>query len=665
MLRKRNRLRAGALVLMLSTALPQIVLAQAAAPATPPVERIERGNLVTEGVPEPDAKLAERLSAYINARGASVENWSPDGRGLLIGTRFGETAQLHLVTQPMGARTQLTFAPEPIAKGRFSPRKGSSTLIYQKDIGGNEQFQLFAYDLKSGETRMLTDGRSRHEDFVWSQDGGRIAFTSTKRDGTNTDVYVAALDDVAQARPLVTDGGTFRPVAFSPDDRKLLVGRYISVTKSHLFVVDTATGQKTRIKPELEEAALTGIAFTQDGTGVIFVSDEAGDYLRLGVHDLQKGTTRWISEETGWDVGSVEVSKDGRRIAYTLNEGGYSRLVLLDGRTFKAQRLPDLPKGEISGLAFSPDGSKLAFSLSQPTAPADAYVYDIQDREVTQWTRSEVGGLNTANFAEAELIDYPTFDQVDGKPRRIPAWLFKPKGRNGPLPVVIDIHGGPEAQRTAAFAPNVQFWANELGVAVLRPNVRGSTGYGKTYTSLDNGFNREDAVKDIGALLDWIASRPDLDESRVAVRGGSYGGYMVLASMVHFNDRLRGAVDIVGISDFVTFLESTSGYRRDLRRVEYGDERDPQMRAFLKRVSPLGNASKITKPMLVLQGRNDPRVPYTEAEQIVAQIRRNGGDVWYAMFNDEGHGFRKQTNRFYADLVEAMFLRRVLDLEEG
>ncbi len=252
---------------------------------------------------------------------------------------------------------------------------------------------------------------------------------------------------------------------------------------------------------------------------------------------------------------------------------------------------------------------------------------------------------------------YPSFDTVDGKPREIPAWVYKPAG-SGPHPVLINIHGGPEAQSQPIFSISTQQWI-ELGYAVITPNVRGSSGYGKTYLALDNGLKREDSVKDIGKLLDWIATQDELDASRIVLIGGSYGGYMVLSAMTHYNDRLRGAIDIVGISNFVTFLESTAEYRRDLRRPEYGDERDPEMREFLQKISPLNNAGKINKPMLIVQGQNDPRVPVTESEQMVAKIRANGGEVWYLVGLNEGHGFAKRDNADYYQWAVALFLEKL------
>jgi dipeptidyl aminopeptidase/acylaminoacyl peptidase len=310
---------------------------------------------------------------------------------------------------------------------------------------------------------------------------------------------------------------------------------------------------------------------------------------------------------------------------------------------------------------FSPDGSKLALTINTARSPSDTYVLhlggDALDYgRLERWTYSEVGGLDTTAFREPELIEFPTFDTVDGQPRKIPAWLYRPAG-DGPFPVVISIHGGPEGQARPAFSSTYQLWLEKLGAAVLVPNVRGSAGYGKTYVALDNGFRREDSVKDIGALLDWIGTQPDLDEDRVAVFGGSYGGYMVLASAVHFSDRLKAAVDIVGISSFVTFLENTQDYRRDLRRAEYGDERDPEMRAHLEKISPVNNVEHIRIPLFVVQGENDPRVPVTESIQMVEALREQGQPVWYMNALNEGHGYRKKENRDIYQQATVLFLR--------
>ncbi|WP_165771936.1 S9 family peptidase [Niveispirillum lacus] len=646
----RHFMRGSALALVLT-------LSAVTAPAqTEPVkvERIQNGNIITENIPAIDAALGERLSAYLSARSAGMLDWTPDGKGILISTRFGETAQLHLVNGPMMARQQLTFAAEPITSAAFSPAKGSTDLVYVWDKGGSENFQFFHLDVATGKTSLVTDGKSRNQGLVWNHKGDKFAFSSTRRDGKNTDVYVGGLKDAATVAPLVAQTGSWSAVAFSQDDQKLLVGQYIAITKSYLSVVDVGTGQLTRIKPEKDTIALTGVGFTPDAKGVFLTSDEEGEFKRLGLHDLASGKTNWITANDPWDVEEAVLSHDGKRLAYVLNEGGWSTVRVIDTKTLKPVKLPTLPKGVIGGIAFSPDGSKLALSLTTPTAPADVHVVDLGKGNVEQWTKSEVGGLNTENFADATLVQFPTFDQ-----RQIPAFLFKPKNAKGKLPVIMLIHGGPEGQSRPNFSATVQFWANELGAAVLLPNIRGSDGYGKTYLGLDNGFKREDSIKDIGALIDWVATQPDLDKDRIVVAGGSYGGYATLAAMTHYNDKLAGGASTVGISNFITFLEATAEYRRDLRRPEYGDERDPAMRAFLQKISPLTNVSKISKPMLIIQGYNDPRVPVGEAEQMVAAIRKNGGEVGYVLAMDEGHGFRKKSNQFVAQMAQAQFFRKV------
>lgn len=330
---------------------------------------------------------------------------------------------------------------------------------------------------------------------------------------------------------------------------------------------------------------------------------------------------------------------------------------MMDIRTGSQLDAPDLPIGLIGGMQWDEEGERIGFTLNAATSPSDAWIYTVESQELTRWTMSEVGGFNTETFVEPELISYESFDGLD-----VPAFVYRPDSE-GPHPVIVSIHGGPESQYRPGFSSTYQYWLNELGAAVIAPNVRGSSGYGREYVMMDNVFNREDSVRDIGALLDWIETQPDLDSDRVVVFGGSYGGYMVLASMVHYSDRLAGGVNIVGISDFRTFLENTAGYRRDLRRAEYGDERDPDVAAFFEEISPARQAASITAPLFIIQGLNDPRVPASEAEQILAAVREAGGDPWYLLANDEGHGFRKKVNRDFQREAETMFFREVLGLE--
>jgi dipeptidyl aminopeptidase/acylaminoacyl peptidase len=386
------------------------------------------------------------------------------------------------------------------------------------------------------------------------------------------------------------------------------------------------------------------------------------EFQTLRFHDPRAGAPTLLSGDIAWDVRDVRVADDGRHLAFVTNEDGIGRLHVLALPGHAPVALPELPVGTIGGMDFSPDGGKLALTLNTATSPSDVYVIDLAASALVRWTRSEVGGLDPDTFVAPTLVRYPTFDEVDGERRTIPAFYYRPKSvpAGGKLPVVIQIHGGPESQALPVFNPTAQYLASEMGVALLVPNVRGSRGYGKTWLGLDNADKREDSVKDIGALLDWIARQPGLDAGRVGVMGGSYGGYMVLASMMRYPERIRAGIDVVGISHFGTFLKNTEAYRSDLRRAEYGDERDPEMRAVFDRISPLNHAGRITAPLFVAQGRNDPRVPYTEAEQIVGAVRANGQPVWYLLFKDEGHGFAKKANSDYFGAAAMLFWQRHL-----
>jgi dipeptidyl aminopeptidase/acylaminoacyl peptidase len=643
----RHALLAGALVV--ACALPAFA-------QTGTVERKIVGNRVSENVPEIPAELVERLNRYQNTRGANVAGWTQDGC-LLVSTRFAETSQAHRVCQPLGMREQLTFYPEPVSGITPSPKDARNEgFVFGKDKGGDEFSQLYWFDARTRNTTLLTDGkRSQNGGTVLSGDGALMAYSSTSRNGTDRDIWVRDTQS-GQARLLVQQGGTWGALDFSPDGSRLLVSKYVSANESYPGAVEVASGKLEMFPVEGGKAAFGGFQFAPDGKAVYFVSDEPfegkpSEFQTLRYHDPASGRFVQLSEPD-WDVDGFEVADDGRHLAYVRNEDGINRLTVLALPSHEPIRLPELPVGLIGGLHFSPDGQRLALTLNTASSPSDAYVIDLAQAKLTRWTRSEVGGLDTAQFVTPTLVRFPTFDQVDGKARTIPAFYYKPRkpAAGGKYPVVIDIHGGPEGQAAPSFDPYTQFLVNELGVAVLVPNVRGSSGYGKSYLKLDNADKREDSVKDIGALLDWVGTQPELDAARVGVTGGSYGGYMVLASLMHYSDRIKAGVDVVGISDFATFLTNTESYRRDLRRAEYGDERDPAMKAVFDRISPLKNAAKIRAPLFVAQGKNDPRVPYTEAEQIVQAVRGNGQPVWFLMFDDEGHGFRKKSN---ADLFDA------------
>ncbi len=623
------------------------------------VERKEVGNLVMENIPEIPQQLKDRIFQYQNTRSASFQDWLHNDAGILISTRFGETAQFHKVKMPGGYREQITFFSEPVGGATLCPDKNKNIFLFTKDVGGGEFYQIFSFDVDNASYKMLTDGKSSNGGVNWNNKGDKFSFFSTKRNGTDWDIYVADLNSPEKAEMVLSEGGSWGAGDWAPDDKSIIVGKYVSANESYYYTLDLAAKKLEQINPSSEKIAYGGAVFSKDGKGIFITSDENSEFQRLRYYDLQTKKFTVLTSDINWDVESFTLSEQGDKLAFTVNEDGMAKLYMLDTKTMKYNAVPGIPVGQVYGLSFHPDGKKLAMVLNTPQSSGDVSVMDLSNNSLERWTYSEVGGLNTSKFSIPELIHFPSFDQVDGKPRMIPAFITKPKG-NGPFPVVIDIHGGPEGQAQPFFNPIVQYYVNEMGIAVIEPNVRGSSGYGKSFLQLDNGFKREESVQDIGKLLDWIATQPDLDPKRVAVTGGSYGGYMVLASMTHFNDRIKCGVDIVGISNFVTFLTNTQDYRRDLRRVEYGDERDPKMNEFLQKISPTTNAHKITKPLFVVQGLNDPRVPYTEAEQMVDKIRKNSGEVWYLLAKDEGHGFRKKTNRDFYIWSEVLFLEKYL-----
>lgn len=626
------------------------------------------GRVILEDIPEIPERIAESLKRFHNVRSAALQDFSGDGRSVYITTRFAGTPQLHRVDAPGGARRQLTFFDEPVQEVCRRPGTRDDPvrddLVFLMDQGGDERYQIFSLEPSEGEARRLTDGRGRNGSLLWSPDGKHLACRSTRRNGRSSDVWLTPGDDPDHAELVVEapNPAWWGPAAWSPDGRLLAILEYRSVTDRRVHLLDVESGELRCLAGDRHRPGnFDPLAFSADGASLFLRTDADSEFLRLGRLDLDTERLE-IVVDLPWDVSTFKISQD--RAAFVLNESGYGRLYLLDPKSGRFAPVPGLPRGIVERLRFSPDGNRLGFTLQESTGPGDVWTLDLESSAphpgpAVRWTESEVGGLARSRFVEPELVAYPTFDRVDDRPREIPAFVYRPQG-SGPHPVVIRIHGGPESQFRPGWIPPIQAWVDRLGVAVIAPNVRGSNGYGRTYLELDNGFLREDSVKDIGCLLDWIAQQPDLDDERVAVYGGSYGGYMVLASLTHFSDRLRCGVDLVGISNFVTFLENTKAYRRDLRRVEYGDERDPEMREFLDRISPNRNAHRMTAPLFVAQGHNDPRVPYTEAEQIVADVRATGQQVWYLDALDEGHGFRKKVNRDLFEQAVVYFLERHL-----
>lgn len=638
------------LALLLAPTFPVLATTAGASVPIPPA-------LVADGLPPVSAELAAEVARYTEFRSAGFVAWHPVERQMLITTRFGNTNQIHRVKAPGGDRTQLTFGAEPVANASYEPTAGRY-LLFLKDQGGDEFTQIYRQDLADGRITRLTDGgRSQNGNIRWSRKGDRIAYDSTRRNGADADLYVMdPLKPQAERRLLENRGGGWSASDWSPDDRRLLVVESVSVNETRLWSVDVEDGTKTRVSPESSEPTVWRAAeFHPDGRRAYVLTDRDSEVAYVALLDLATGKIARVSAPRSWDVERFELSKDGETLAFTVNEEGVSKLFLLDTASGAERPVAGVPVGVIGRIDFHPDGKQLAFSVGSSAAPSDAYSVELASGAVLRWTESETGGVMLA-LPDPEVVRWKSFDG-----REISGFLYRPAARfTGRRPVLVVIHGGPEAQARPRFMSRWSYLLEQLGVALLEPNVRGSTGYGKTFVKLDNGMARDGAVQDIGALLDWIEGQPNLDPARVMVYGGSYGGFMSLAAATQFSDRLRGAIDVVGISNFATFLENTEDYRRDLRRVEYGDERDPEMRAYFERTAPLTNAGKITKPLFVIQGANDPRVPRGEAEQIVAATRKNGVPVWYLLGTNEGHGFDRKENQDYQFFAMVQFLERYL-----
>jgi len=626
---------------------------------------VNDGNLILEDIPIIPREIIGGLNRYQNIRSANFRAWTADSKSIYVSTGFGDVDSIHRVDMPLGVRSQLTFYDEPV--GGIAGQPGADQLLFTRDTGGSEFAQIFALDLASGDARMLSDGESRNGGVLWDRAGTRIAYQSTRRNGRSNDIWVMDPAEPENARLALQsdDGSLWIPAEFSSSGSKLLALSYVSAADSRISVVDLDSGTAAPIAGGTSDSSVNyPIAFDDEGGGIWLMTDRGGEHNQLAWQSLQTGApAEIITRDIPWSLSAAVLSHDRARLAFVTNENGMSRVYLMDTKTREYRAVENIPTGRAYGLQFSPDDSKLAMTLNTPQTPSDAFVLELGGDALdygglVRWTKSEVGGLDTTAFAVPKLVHYPTFDTATTD-RDVPAWIYKPSGK-GPHPVIIRIHGGPEGQSRPSFSSTYQMWIARLGAAVILPNVRGSSGYGKTYLGLDNGFKREESVKDIGALLDWIASQPDLDAGRIAVYGGSYGGYMVLASAVHYSDRLKAAVDNVGISNFVTFLENTQDYRRDRRRQEYGDERDPAMREYLQRVSPLNNVEKISVPMFIAQGENDPRVPVTEAVQMVEALRKQGHTVWYMNALNEGHGYRKRENRNIFQQATVLFFEKHL-----
>lgn len=620
-------------------------------------------NLVLDGVPPIPAELAEKLAPYGDFRAHAMLSWHPLRREMLVLRRLTATNQIHLVTEPGVTPVALTDFPDAVSGARFEPTRGDYFLFLRAE-GGNEVFRIFRQDVATREVTALSPEGERAAMFAFSRKGERIVYTTQPVDRNNparsARTLVHVMDPLRPASDRVLarlDGGGWMGFRFSEDGRRLVFVEYKSANQSHLWVMDVASGKKRRVTPDSREPVFYGEThFSKDGRGLFTTSDRGSEFRRLAYLPLTGGREKVLTARHEFNVDDYDISFDANRIAFVTNENGSDVLRFIDTTTMKELPRPPLVQGVIAGLHWRRKSTELAFHMSSARSAGDVFSYDVKANKLTRWTNGNNPNLNTSAFVEPRLVKWKSFDGLE-----ITGFHYQPPASfTGKRPVIVSIHGGPESQARPGFIARNNYFVNELGVAIIYPNVRGSAGFGKTFLKLDNGMKREDSVKDIGALLDWIAGQPDLDASRVLITGGSYGGYMAFASSVLFADRIAGSVAVVGISNIATFLEHTESYRRDLRRAEYGDERDAQMRAFMESTAPLNNADRITKPILVVAGLNDPRVPYTEAEQIVATLKKRGTPVWFILAKDEGHGFAKKPNADYQFYATVEFARETL-----
>ena len=612
--------------------------------------------LVADQIPAVPLDMVDRTRPYMEYRTAAFVDWDPKTRAMLVTTRFADTSQLHRVAAPMGQREQLTFASEPVYSAEYAP--DGSALLFQKDSGGNEVNQIYA--LENGRPKLLTDGVSRNSLGPWSSSGKLLAYGSNKRTGLYNDIYLMNPDHPKSARMLMAStGGGWFPIDFSPDDKYLLVFNYVSVSDNQLYLIDLAAGSARKLTDSSKPVGYDGLKFAPDGR-LWAASDDGSDVKRLGILNLETSLFEPVIDEKIWEITDFDISQDGRWIAFEVNHAGRSLLKFYDLQSGQVRTVDALPAGVISGVKFAPWG-ELGITLNSNQTGTDAYSVNPETLAVTRWTRSETGGLDSTANVAPELVEIESFDG-----EKMSGFLYRPDParHKGKRPLIINIHGGPEGQATPRFLGRDNYLINELGIAIFYPNVRGSTGFGKRFVALDNGpWLRENSVLDIGAFLDHLRKDRRIDGKRIAVTGGSYGGYMTLASMLRYGERLKAGLEVVGISNFVTFLENTQAYRRDLRRAEYGDDRDPEQRAKLEEISPLVRAREINIPLMVVTGENDPRVPESEAEQIVSAIRANGRPAWHLLAQNEGHGFRKKANGDYQFWASLLFWQKYL-LEE-
>ena len=590
-------------------------------------------NVKTDGVPPIPAAIAAKLAPYGQFRRATLLSWHATRRAMLVSTATsGPAPQVHLVESPAAVPAQLTALPEGVPGAAAFGPAGTGWFVYRKDAGAAETHQLWRQEGAAAAV-LLTDGKSRNGIPAWSAKSGRIAFDSNRRNGKDRDLYVMDPKDPSTSRMLLEVTGSWYVAEWSPDDASVLAVEQLPGNDTALWSVEVATGAKTLLTPaaSAEPASIWSSAqFAPDGS-VYAVSNRGSELARL----WRRRSGVWTPlTKDGDSVESAAVSPDGTIAAVVFDRDASSQLELFDAATMKPRPRVALPPGQITGLQWHPSGRELGFTFGSVRMQGDVFSLDAKSAAITRWTNSPVGGVDAATLPEPEIVKWKSFD---GK--MISGVLYRPPAKfTGRRPVIVNIHGGPnDARERPRFQGRSAYFLNELGIAIIYPNVRGSFGFGRSFEKLDDGRAREDAVKDIGALFDWIGARRDLDPARVMVTGPSYGGYMTYAVAARYPDRIRCAFAGAAISDFVTYLEKTEPGRQQDRRAEYGDERDAAMREFLASISPVTLASRIKAPLMIAHGRQDARVPVAQAETMFQAVKSGGTPAWLVIYDDAGH----------------------------
>ena len=611
-------------------------------------------NIIAEGIPKIPASLRTAVNRYRAFYPSSLLGWDPVKRAVIISKYQVSSLQAARVMTPLEFPAFITRLPAGIRYVFFHP--GGKFFIYLRDVDGNEVYQIYRYDIDTHTSTLVTDGQSRNYYPTWSNSGQWLLYSSTRRNGKDMDVYVVnPLDPGSNRLVAKLDGTDWSGFDWSPDDRKVILSDYKSADETYLWSVDVATGEKTALTPPAgkEKSSYGGNAqFSRDGKGVYITTDRDSEFRRLAYLDLETRRYKYLTNHIDWDVEEFQLSPDRKLLAFVVNEDGKGRLHMLDTETGKERALPEPAIGLVSQLFWHSNGRELGFVFTSWKNPGEVYSLDLQAGKIDRWTKG-FSAIDTDTFSEPRQIKWNSFDG-----RMISGYLVRPPEKfTGKRPVIIDLHGGhgaPYAQSRPGFRGEDNYYINELGIALIYPNFRGSSGYGKAFLKLDNGYGREGATKDIGALLDWIKTQPYLDSERVLVQGSSYGGYLALSVAANYNDRISGALSYLGPTSLILQLENDR-LPPDEMREEYGDERDPRIRTYLEKIAPLNNCEKIKKPVFIIQGKNDSRVPYKAGDRMFAALKKQGTPAWYLLAVDEGHGFASPRTYEYMFLAKVVF----------